>query len=288
MRLFKFGFYFTALFLGLSIHANEVQIVDATATKDGDTWTVAVTLNHADVDGKHRADLWQIVSEKGEVLGVRKLGHAHMDQPFTRDLQGVKIPENTSVVYIEAHDKVHGWAKERFKLNLASGLKIGDQAPAFQAQDQHGNPWKFEEHVGEKYVVLYFYPAAMTGGCTKQACSYRDHKNKAAALDIEIVGISGDTPEGLTFFQQANQLNFTLLSDPDGAVAKKYGVPVKQGQKSIKRTVEGKEVVLERSNTAARWTFIIDPQGRIVYRDNKVKAVKDLENVISFLKKSGE
>ena len=78
--------------------------------------------------------------------------------------------------------------------------------------------------------------------------------------DIVIVGISGDSPESLRYFQQANQLNFTLLSDPDGTVAKKYGVPVTEGIKSIKRTVAGEEVTLERSNTAARWTFII-PKG---------------------------
>jgi thioredoxin-dependent peroxiredoxin len=135
-------------------------------------------------------------------------------------------------------------------------------------------------------VVLYFYPAAMTGGCTKQACSYRNHVNQGENTDIEIVGISGDSPGSLKVFQQANQLNFTLLSDPDGAIAKKYGVPVKQGQKSITRTVDGKEVVLERSNTAARWTFIVDRKGRLVYKDMKVKAAQDLENVLEFIKKA--
>ena len=105
-------------------------------------------------------------------------------------------------------------------------------------------------------------------------------------LDIKIVGISGDTSESLRFFQRANQLNFTLLSDPDGAIAKKYGVPVKQGQKSIKRTVDGKEVVLERSNTAARWTFIVDQQGKIIYRDTQVKAAEDLNQIIEFIQKT--
>jgi len=278
---------FCALFLlpGVATQANEVKIVDATATQSDGGWTVAVTLDHAD-DGRHHADLWQIVTEDGKILSVRELGHAHKTQIFTKDLEGVQIPAALSVVYIEAHDNVHGWAKERFKLKLAEELQVGDPAPAFHAKDQDGKPWKLKEHVGEKYLVLYFYPAAMTGGCTKQACSYRDHKNKDSGLDIEIVGISGDTSESLKFFQQANQLNFTLLSDPDGAIAKKYGVPVKQGQKSIKRTVDGKEVTLERSNTAARWTFIIDRQGKVIYRDIKVKAAEDLNNIIEFIRKT--
>lgn len=285
MNSFKFGVCAITMLFGLTVHANEVKIVDATATQSGDSWTVAVTLDHAD-DGKHHADLWQIVTEDGTILGVRELGHAHKNRIFTKDLEGVKIPSSVSVVYIEAHDNVHGWAKEKFTLKLAKELQVGDRAPAFQAKNQEGKPWKLEEHVGAKYVVLYFYPAAMTGGCTKQACSYRDHKNKAGGLDIEIVGISGDTPESLKFFQQANQLNFTLLSDPDGAIAKKYGVPVREGQKSIQRTVDGKEVTLERSNTAARWTFIIDRQGKIIYRDIKVKATEDLNNIMEFIQKT--
>ncbi len=269
----------------LATHANEVKIVDATATKSGDSWTIAVTLDHAD-DGRHHADLWQIVTEEGKILGIRELGHAHKSQIFTKDLEGVQIPDSVSVVYIEARDNVHGWAKERFELKLPKELQVGDSAPAFHAKDQEGKPWKLQEHVGGKYLVLYFYPAAMTGGCTKQACTYRDHKNKASGLDIEIVGISGDSPESLKIFQQANQLNFTLLSDPDGAIAKKYGVPLKKGQKSIKRTVDGKEVTLERSNTAARWTFIIDRQGKVIYRDIKVKAAEDLNNIIEFIRKT--
>jgi hypothetical protein len=90
--------------LACSAHAGEVTIVDAKATKTGDTWTIAVTLNHPGEDGPHRADLWRVVAEDGTVLGTRNLGHAH-DQPFTRDLEGVKIPAGTSIVYIEAQAK---------------------------------------------------------------------------------------------------------------------------------------------------------------------------------------
>ncbi len=161
--------------------------------------------------------------------------------------------------------------------------KVGDFAPAFEATNQDGHPWKLADHLG-KYVVVYFYPAAMTGGCTKQACSYRDFVDEGSGIDLEIVGISSDTPQSLKFFQQANQLNFPLLSDPDGTIAKRYGVPVKEGKKSIRRSVDGQEVVLERSSTAARWTFIIDRQGRLVDINTKVRAAEDRNTVIEFIR----
>lgn len=166
----------------------------------------------------------------------------------------------------------------------ADGVSVGDVAPAFSAKDQDGNPWTLSEHVGQKYLVIYFYPAAMTGGCTKQACSYRDYTERASDSNVEVVGISGDIPQNLRYFRQAEGLNFTLLSDPDGAVAKAFGVPVRAGEKSITRTVDGKEVELSRNATAARWTFIIDPKGTVIYRDTEVTAVQDLEKVLSFIR----
>jgi peroxiredoxin Q/BCP len=167
----------------------------------------------------------------------------------------------------------------------AGGASVGDKAPAFKAVDQDGKPWSLKDHLGEKHIVVYFYPAAMTGGCTKQACSYRDHVKTSAEPGFMVVGISGDTPKNLKYFQQAESLNFTLLSDPDGAAAKAFGVPVNKEARSIKRTVDGKEVELTRSATAKRWTFIIDPAGKIVYRDDNVTATQDLENVLEFLKR---
>lgn len=286
MTALKYSIFSLAVLLGQCVFANEVTIVDATAIKNGDTWTVAVTLNHPEEETKHRADLWRIVAEDGTVLGTRNLGHAH-DQPFTRDLEGVVIPDHLTVVYIEAHEKVHGWAKERFTLKLNDGLKIGDAAPPFEATNQNGNPWKLNEHTG-KYVVLYFYPAAMTGGCTKQACTYRDFISKNSMADIEIAGISGDSQESLNYFQKANNLNFSLLSDADGAIAKKYGVPVREGKKSLKRVLDGQEITLERTNTARRWTFIVNPEGKIIYRNMKVAPADDINNVIQFIQKRKE
>ena len=167
-----------------------------------------------------------------------------------------------------------------------AGPKPGDKAPVFSAIDQDGRLWQFEAQTGKKkYTVIYFYPAAMSGGCTKQACSFRDRAASGADIDMEVIGISGDSPSSLKFFQQVNNLNFTLLSDPDGAAAKLYGVPVKKEARSITRQVDGKEVTLERSVTAARWTFILDREGKIIYRDTAVKAADDLNAVIAFIRK---
>lgn len=168
----------------------------------------------------------------------------------------------------------------------AGEVPVGEKAPSFKAVDQDGKPWLLKEHLGERYLVIYFYPAAMTGGCTKQACSYRDHIKTTADRTFEIVGISGDTPKNLNYFRQAEGLNFTLLSDPNGDIAKAFGVPVKAGEKTLTRTVDGKEVELSRTSTTARWTFIIDPTGKIVYRNDKVKATQDLNDVLAFLKKT--
>ena len=99
--------------------AGEVQIVDAKAQKRGSTWHFDVTLKHEDSGWDHYADAWKVVTEDGKELGTRTLFHPHEDeQPFTRSLGNVQIPAETDHVYIEAHDKVHGWSKQRFKVML--------------------------------------------------------------------------------------------------------------------------------------------------------------------------
>lgn len=137
--------------------------------------------------------------------------------------------------------------------------------------------------MAKKNIVVYFYPAAMTGGCTKQACSYRDSKNELEELDIEVVGVSSDAVKNLKVFQQAHQLNFGLLSDASAETARKYGVPLDQGG-SISRKIGDDEITLERSYTVSRWTFIIDKKGKIVYKDMEVEASEDSQKVIEFLK----
>jgi peroxiredoxin Q/BCP len=166
------------------------------------------------------------------------------------------------------------------------GLSVGDKAPVFKATADDGSSWDLKKYVGKDNIVVYFYPGAMTGGCTKQACAYRDHQNDLDAADALVVGISGDKVENLKLFKQAENLNFTLLSDEKGDIAKAFGVPLGDGG-SIKRTVAGTEFELVRELSAKRWTFIIGKDGKIIYKNEAVNAEKDSEEVLSFLKKKG-
>jgi peroxiredoxin Q/BCP len=163
-------------------------------------------------------------------------------------------------------------------------IAVGDKAPQFNANTHAGDLWQAEEHVGRgKYVVVYFYPAAMTGGCTKQACSYRDHAANLDGLDVEVIGISADPVNNLKLFRQAHNLNFTLLSDVNGCIARRFGVPISKGG-TFKTTVDDKEVVLKRPYTFARWTFILDKDGKVLYKDTNVDAPNDSQKAIEFLR----
>lgn len=161
---------------------------------------------------------------------------------------------------------------------------IGEKLKAFSAKTEQGKKWKSKKVVGKKNLVVYFYPAAMTGGCTKQACAYRDDKLVLDRLNAVVIGVSGDTPESLALFKKAHDLNFTLLSDPNGEIAKTFGVPVKQAEKSIVRTIAGVEYTLTRSATTARWTFVIDKEGKLIYKSTQVNAAEDSKAVIAALK----
>ena len=101
--------------------------------------------------------------------------------------------------------------------------KIGNLAPAFELPDQDGNAVSLKSFKGKKNVLLYFYPAAMTPGCTVQACGLRDSASELAALATVVLGISPDPVGKLRKFIDKQQLNFTLLSDTDHAVALRYG-----------------------------------------------------------------
>ncbi len=163
-------------------------------------------------------------------------------------------------------------------------LNIGDRAPEFVLNNQDGELWNIKTYLGKKNIVVYFYPAAMTGGCTKQACSYRDAKSDLEGQDIMVVGISSDAVKNLKAFQQENQLNFNLLSDASGEVAKKFGVPLGDGSIIMKKIGED-EISLERSYTPNRWTFVIDKQGKIAYKDTDVNAADDGNTILEFFAK---
>ena len=165
----------------------------------------------------------------------------------------------------------------------ADELKLGDPAPSFQALDDSGKEWKSSEHVGKKVIVVYFYPADMTGGCTKQACGFRDDMKSLGEKGVEVVGVSGDSVKNHQFFKKAHELNFSLLADTNGKVAEAFGVPVTQGEKTVKAVIDGKEESLTRTVTTARWTFVIDKSGKIASINKMVKAAEDSKAIIELV-----
>lgn len=148
--------------------------------------------------------------------------------------------------------------------------KIGNKAPAFSLKNQSGEVVKLSELKGKK-VVLYFYPKAMTPGCTTQACALRDVQDEYDAVNAVVLGVSPDAPERLKKFEDKHELNFTLLSDEDHAIAEKYGV---WGLKKFM----GREFM-----GILRTTFIIDEEGRLQHIMDKVKTKTHHDDVMAIL-----
>ncbi|MCW2505125.1 MAG: thioredoxin-dependent thiol peroxidase [Actinomycetia bacterium] len=138
-------------------------------------------------------------------------------------------------------------------------LSPGDPAPDFDLTDDAGKQLRLADLRGKK-VVLYAYPAAMTPGCTKQACDFRDSLDSLHAAGIEVVGISPDKPEKLAKFREKEGLTFPLVSDPDKSVLTAYGA---YGEKSM----YGKKMM-----GVIRSTFVIDPEGKVELAQYNVKA----------------
>ncbi len=164
------------------------------------------------------------------------------------------------------------------------GLKVGDTAPEFEAIADNGEVWRSSEARDGKFLVVYFYPAAMTGGCTTQACLFRDNRSKLLDMGAEVVGVSGDRISNLRAFKGANRLNFPLLSDTAGSIAAAFGVPVGDGG-TITRDVDGEEITLTRDVTTSRWTFIIGEDGKIVYKGVDVDPEGDTAAVIAAIER---
>lgn len=150
-------------------------------------------------------------------------------------------------------------------------LKIGDMAPDFSLLDQNGKTVTLSEFKGKK-VVVYFYPRALTPGCTIQACSLRDVKKELEANNIVVLGISADPVKKLKNFEEKKELNFCLLSDEDHRVTEKYG---SWGLKSFM----GREFM-----GIFRQSFLINEEGRIVHIMDKVNTSTHHQDVLNFFK----
>src|SRR4051812_3652926 len=138
-------------------------------------------------------------------------------------------------------------------------LAVGDEAPAFSLPDADDKTVNLSDYKGRK-VIVYFYPAASTPGCTKQACDFRDNLAQLNEAGLDVIGISPDKPEKLAKFRDAEGLTFPLLSDPERKVLSEWGT---FGEKTMYgKTVQG----------VIRSTFVIDENGTIEVARYNVKA----------------
>ena len=142
---------------------------------------------------------------------------------------------------------------------MTTRLEAGQAAPAFTLPDQNGNHVSLADFAG-KNVIIYFYPAALTPGCTTQACDFRDSLASLQAAGYVVLGISKDTPAKLKKFEEQEGLTFPLLSDPDLTVHNAYGT---FGEKSMYgKIVQG----------VIRSTFVVAPDGTLSHALYNVKA----------------
>lgn len=138
-------------------------------------------------------------------------------------------------------------------------LEVGDKAPTFTLLDADGKKVSLSSYKSRK-VIIYFYPAAMTPGCTKQACDFRDSLAELNEAGLDVIGISPDKPEKLAKFRDRDGVNFPLLSDPDKTTLTAYGA---FGEKKLYgKIVEG----------VIRSTFVVDEKGNIEVAQYNVKA----------------
>ena len=152
-------------------------------------------------------------------------------------------------------------------------LKIGDPAPMFSATATDGSTVKLSDYLGKK-LVLYFYPMDDTPGCTKQACSLRNHNGEIRDKGAAVLGVSTQDAESHQRFTAKHQLNFPLVADTDGAIGKAYGA------------IGGGGIVGAAINLlgmASRITFIIDESGHIAHIIDKPNCANHAEEVLRLL-----
>ena len=153
-------------------------------------------------------------------------------------------------------------------------LSPGDPAPDFELLDADDQPLSLMQLRGQR-AVLYFYPAALTPGCTTQACDFRDSLDVLRGAETTVIGISPDTTEKLREFRSVHGLPFTLLSDPDKAVLTAYGA---WGEKQLYgKTVTG----------VIRSTIVVDPRGDVELALYNVKATGHVAKLLRDLKLAG-
>jgi thioredoxin-dependent peroxiredoxin len=149
-------------------------------------------------------------------------------------------------------------------------LEVGKKAPDFTLLDENGEKVKLSHYKGRR-VVVFFYPKAMTSGCTREACDFRDEVDAFKKKDVAVLGISKDTPEAQRRFKEKYQLPFPLLSDEDLEVQKAWGA---WGKKNMYgKMVEG----------TIRTTVVVAPDGKVEKVFPKVKVDGHVGSVLESL-----
>lgn len=154
-----------------------------------------------------------------------------------------------------------------------STLKPGDAAPDFSGKTTDGKRVSLKDYRGRK-LVMYFYPMDDTPGCTRQACSLRDHNAEIAAKGAAILGVSTQGEESHRKFTDKHKLNFPLLADTEGAVGRAYGTLGGSGLLSKLKSAAG---------MADRITFVIDEHGRIAHVIDRPDVAQHAEEVLALL-----
>jgi peroxiredoxin Q/BCP len=144
-------------------------------------------------------------------------------------------------------------------------VKEGDAAPDFTLTSDDGKQVKLSDYKGKSNVVLYFYPKDFTGGCTKEACNFRDNISSFKDLNAEVLGVSVDDMDSHKAFKEMENLNFTLLADPDKTVSNLYGV-------------------LNSIGLDSRVTFVIDKNGTVKKIYPKVDPSENYKELLDYLK----
>ena len=157
-----------------------------------------------------------------------------------------------------------------FTKSHADPLKVGDAAPAVTGVTETGDKLNFAEVYPKGYTLVYFYPKADTGGCTKQGCSLRDAYGDLTKQGVSVIGVSHDSPAAQKAFKDKNSFPFPLIADQDEAVSKAFGVPN-----------------IPATGMASRQAYLINKDGKIVWCDYKAKTDKQAEDVLAALKKLG-
>lgn len=148
-------------------------------------------------------------------------------------------------------------------------MKVGEKVPDISLSDQKGEDFSFEQLVGEKSFVVFFYPKDFTPGCTKEACSFRDSYQDFKKLGAEVIGISADSHESHSKFARKYDLPYIFLSDENKKAREAFGV-----KPNLLGLLPGRE------------TFVFDKNGKLIHKFNSMNAGRHMPEALTVLKKN--